>query len=72
MWIKFNKKEDSTSIEDLLNIKKKDENFEVENDQSLQQSIIKKIKQNNPVLVIGTGGYSAGIPLFCANLLKID
>ena len=32
---------------------------------------IKKIKQTNPVLVIGTGGYSAGIPLFCANLLKI-
>ena len=39
--------EDSTSIEDLLNIKKKnDENFKETNDQSLQQSIIKKIKQN--------------------------
>jgi len=39
--------EDSTTIEDLLNItKKNDENFKETNDQSLQQSIIKKIKQN--------------------------
>ncbi len=49
--IKKNKKitrtEDTTTIEDLLNINKKNnENFEETNDQSLQQSIIKKIKQN--------------------------
>ncbi len=44
---KVEKKENSTTIEDLLNVKKKNnDNFEVQNDQSLQQSIIKKIKQN--------------------------
>lgn len=32
---------------------------------------LKKINQAKPVLIIGTGGYSAGIPLFCANLLNI-
>ena len=47
------KKEDelsasSESIEDLLNIKKKenDESFESGNDSSLEQSILKKIKTN--------------------------
>ena len=38
---------DSTTIEDLLNINKKnDDKFKKPNDHSLQQSIIKKIKQN--------------------------
>ena len=38
----------SESIEDLLNIKKKEnnENFESGNDSSLEQSILKKIKTN--------------------------
>ena len=38
----------SVSIEDLLNIKKKenDESFESGNDSSLEQSILKKIKTN--------------------------
>ena len=40
--------ESSESIEDLLNIKKKenDESFESGNDSSLEQSILKKIKTN--------------------------
>ena len=39
--------ESSKTIEDLLNINNKnDENFKEINDESLQQSIIKKIKQN--------------------------
>ena len=40
--------ESSESIEDLLNIKKKenDESFESGNDSSLEQSILKKIKAN--------------------------
>ena len=37
----------NTGIKDLLNIKKEDsENFEIENNKSLEQSILEKIKQN--------------------------
>ena len=44
---KSSTEEETTSIEELLNIKKKnDENFNESSDQSLQESIIKKIKQN--------------------------
>ena len=44
---KITKAEGLKTIEDLLNINNKnDENFKEINDESLQQSIIKKIKQN--------------------------
>ncbi len=44
---KITKAEGLKTIEDLLNINNKnDENFKETNDESLQQSIIKKIKQN--------------------------
>ena len=43
----LNTPKDSTTIEDLLNVdKKNNEKFENEDDQSLQNSILKKIKQN--------------------------
>ena len=29
------------------------------------------IKRTNPKIIIGTGGYSSGIPLFCAKILRI-
>lgn len=32
---------------------------------------LKIIRQKKPIIIIGTGGYSSGIPLFCASILNI-
>lgn len=32
---------------------------------------LKKINKSKPIIIIGTGGYSSGIPLFCARILRI-